>query len=176
MDLLIHSFIHSLTRSFIPSFSHSFIPSFSHSFSHSFIHHACSSIQFSSIQFNANQVKSIQFNSISIQSFIHFLQCIHVNSPLAISPTIPIGKLDPIVMSYLWNFRPGACWALPGIYGLFSWNMCLDIWDTWVIKFILVDWSSDPSHPPVILVVLAISPQSGPPSRGWCTPQLNCPA
>ena len=135
MDLLIHSFIHSLTRSFIPSFSHSFIPSFSHSFSHSFIHHACSSIQFSSIQFNANQVKSIQFNSISIQSFIHFLQCIHVNSPLAISPTIPLGKLDPIVMSYLWNFRPGACWALPGIYGLFSWNMCLDIWDTWVIKF-----------------------------------------
>ena len=66
MDLLIHSFIHSfihsLTRSFIPSFSHSFIPSFSHSFSNSFIHHACSSIQFSSIQFNANQVKSIQFN------------------------------------------------------------------------------------------------------------------
>ena len=58
----------------------------------------------------------------SIRPFIHLIHCIrsclpfiYVNSLLSISPTIPISKLVPIVMPYFWNFRPGACRALPGM-------------------------------------------------------------
>ena len=66
----------------------------------------------------------------SIDSFIH--ACIHsfrilrawvpsfhfisvqFSSLLSSSPTIPISKMFPIIMSFFWNFRPGACRALPG--------------------------------------------------------------
>ena len=82
----------NLNESSIQSVSHSLIDSFLHSFIHL--------IQLNSVQFK------------SVQSFIRFLQCINFNAPLASSPTIPISKLVPIAMSYVWNFRPSACRAL----------------------------------------------------------------
>ena len=138
------SFIHSFLHSFIPSFLHSSIPSFVHSFIHSFIPFHFISIQFnsfihsfSSIQFNSvhsfissfvrsfvhSFIHSVQFNFSSIQWSIHFLQRIYLNSPLPSSPTIPISKLFPIVMSYFWNFRPNACQALPGKNILYWYNV-----------------------------------------------------
>ena len=56
------------------------------------------------------------FSFTSFIAFVGFLQVVHFNSFLPSSPTIPISKLVPIVMSHFWNFRPGACRALPGMY------------------------------------------------------------
>ena len=72
-------------------------PSFLHSSIHSFIPFHFISIQFIHSFFQFSSVQ-IQFNSI--QWSIHFLQRIYLNSPLSSSPTIPISKLVPIVMSY----------------------------------------------------------------------------
>ena len=61
------------------------------------------------------------FKSIHAFQFIHFnpfISCVsfHFNSLLSNSPRIPISKPFPIVTSYVRNFRPGACRALPGIH------------------------------------------------------------
>ena len=80
-----------------------------HSLLHSFIHSLTqfNPVQLSSIQFNSTQFSSIQLSSIPFNSVvsIHFFPA---------QETFPISKLVPIATFYFWNFRPGACRALPG--------------------------------------------------------------
>ena len=71
----------------LSTFILSFFFLFIHSFVHSFIH---------SVIHSFNHVILFQFTFPS-------------------SPRIPTSRLVPIAMFYFRNFRPGACWALPGI-------------------------------------------------------------
>ena len=125
------SFLHSFIP-FLLSFLPSFLPSSRHSFIHPSIHSFILSFFYLfSITHVDHFIPSLipsfmhalldSFIS-SIRPFIHLIHCIrsclpfiYVNSLLSISPTIPISKLVPIVMPYFWNFRPGACRALPGM-------------------------------------------------------------
>ena len=133
----IHSFhFHFISFHFI-SFhfiSHSFISfiSFFHSF-HSihpfnvflFIWFHCASFRFISVIHSfihacIHSFIHVFFIHSSFQSLIAcvFIFCIsfHFSSLLSNSPTIPISKLVPIVMSYFRNFRPGVCPALSGMF------------------------------------------------------------
>ena len=124
-----HSFIHLS----IHSPSHSFSPSFVHFFIH-FISVRFNSFHVTSVQFNSVQFSSSQFVQSShsilplfILSFVPSIRSVpfisvRFNSLLSSSPRIPISRAFRIVMSYVWNFRPSACRALPGkSYAKFKW-------------------------------------------------------
>ena len=125
--------------------------SFSFQFVSSFIH---SLMRF---KFNSTQFMSIQLNSIQLSSIIltHFLQCIHFNSRLSCSPTIPISKLVPIAMSY---FSPNNVATLgvltvrvraqcsfevvSGAFGIFLINFCTK----WLLWHVHVHFDCAGSH------------------------------
>ena len=126
----IHSFNHVLSHSFILSFIqsliHSFIHSF-HSFIHSFIHfmscHVMSFLHSFIPSFIHSRIHSFMCSFHSVDSFLHsFFHAFHFCRPsfhfislLPSSPTIPISKMFPIVMSFFLKLPPRHVPTLPGM-------------------------------------------------------------
>ena len=105
VEPLNHGFVASLFHWSI-EFIHRFIDSLVHRFIAS-LFHSCS----------CAVILSCHFNSISttICSFVDAPY--HFNTSLLLHrKSFPIGHWFPLVMSYFWNFRPGACRALPCIF------------------------------------------------------------
>ena len=115
-----HSFIQSCVKSFIHSFIHSVIDSLIHtfiSFVHSFLHSfhvmschvmSCHVIPSFLHSFIHSRIHSFMCSFHSVDSFLHsFFHAFHFCRPsfhfisiLPSSPTIPISKMFPIVMSF----------------------------------------------------------------------------